>query len=142
MADLTFDCPACGHSLIVDAQAVGLVVACPECGTQLLVPNPDENAENGETNGPETVGGERPAIPSTRVAAPEMAANGPALEYKVVSMPEGEGAAGKLTADAVEYRLNELMQDGWLLRSAVTVHSRDAQDKPRQELLLVMERRI
>ncbi|MEI8243125.1 MAG: hypothetical protein WCI17_07655 [bacterium] len=127
MADLTFDCPECAHNLVVDAQAAGLVVACPDCGTQLRVPSPDAAA--GEVAAPDAA---EPA------PVPEMAA-GATLEYKVVSMSD---AAGPITADAVEFALNERMQEGWQLRSATTLQMCGAQGQPGQELLLILERPI
>ena len=148
MADFTFDCPQCSHNLIVDAQAAGLVVACPECGTQLLVPTADEEAESGEPAVPATVDDAKlaaePASDSATVPAPapEMALSGTALEYKVVSMLEGEGESGRLTAEAVEFKLNELMQDGWRLRSTAAIQTRDWLGNPKQEILLIMERHI
>ena len=130
MSDLTFDCPECAHNLIVDEQAVGLVVACPECGTQVRVPNADEETETDSVADADV----EPA------AAPEMGAGG--VEYRVVGLIDGEGTDEKITAAVVEFRLNELVQEGWVLRSATTVQTRDAQDKLRQELLLMMERQI
>lgn len=154
MADLTFDCPECSHELIVDAQASGMVVACPECGTKILVPNPEDEPEETPAAGaggvPVKLVGSRAdaaavpeSAPEPAVApAPEMVPTSPALEYKVVSLLEGDGEAGKITADAVEFKLNELLSDGWTLRSATTVHTRDWLGNPKQELLLIVERRI
>ena len=39
--DLTFDCPACGKSLVIDYRAAGLQIACSECGERILVPIPE-----------------------------------------------------------------------------------------------------
>lgn len=140
MADLTFDCPECSHELVVDAQAAGMVVACPECGAQLRIPAiGEEPAAGGAGAAAKRVGTVAAPAP---VPAPEMAAAGPALEYKVVSMLEGDGDAGKLTADAVEFKLNELLQDGWQLRSSTAVNTRDWLGNPKQEILLIMVRQI
>jgi DNA-directed RNA polymerase subunit M/transcription elongation factor TFIIS len=140
MTDLTFDCPECAHTLVVDAQAAGLVVACPECGTQIRVPNPEAEPEAVEPAVPDAVAAATPdAEPA---AAPEMAAVAAMPEYRVVSLIESDGIAGKITADGVEFKLNELRQEGWRLRSATTIRTRDAQGEPRQELLLIMERQI
>jgi DNA-directed RNA polymerase subunit RPC12/RpoP len=137
MTDLTFDCPECSHTLVVDAQAVGLVVACPECGTQIRVPNPDA-PEASEPDTPDAAPDAAPFVEPA--AAPEMVAAGAIQEYRVVSMIEDEGIAGKITADVVELKLNELLQEGWRLRSATTIQTRDTQGDPRQELLLILER--
>ena len=138
MADLTFDCPECSHNLVVDTQAAGLVVACPECGTQIRVPCPDSGSEAGESAVPEEGGAATPdAAP---LSGPEVASE-TAVEYRVISMIAGEGGA-EITADAVEFRLNELTQEGWRLRSATTVPTCDAQGLPNPELLLIMERNI
>jgi len=138
MSDLTFDCPECSHTLIVDAQAVDLVVACPECGTQIRVPNPEAAAGESALPDAETAPDAPPA--AEPAPAPEMAATGVLQEYRVVSLIEDDGIAGKITADVVELKLNELLQEGWRLRSATTIRTRDAQGEPRQELLLIVER--
>ncbi|MGA2221144.1 MAG: hypothetical protein ABSH21_05070 [Verrucomicrobiia bacterium] len=36
--DITFECPACGKSLVVDEAAQGLIVDCPQCRTNVVVP--------------------------------------------------------------------------------------------------------
>ena len=37
-ADILFECPACGKSLVVDETAEGLIVDCPQCRTNVVVP--------------------------------------------------------------------------------------------------------
>lgn len=36
--DIFFDCPNCGKSLSIDPRGAGFVVTCPDCGTQIQVP--------------------------------------------------------------------------------------------------------
>jgi len=36
--DILFECPACGKSLVVDETAEGLIVDCPQCRTNVVVP--------------------------------------------------------------------------------------------------------
>ena len=36
--DIQFDCPACGKSLVVDQAAEGMIVDCPQCRTNVIVP--------------------------------------------------------------------------------------------------------
>jgi DNA-directed RNA polymerase subunit RPC12/RpoP len=143
MADLVFDCPECSHELIVDAQAAGMMVPCPECGASLLVPKPEEVAaeEAAAEPVPVRVVSEGEAAAPEAVPAPELAPV--RVEYRVVSLLEGEGAEGKITAAAVEQKLTELLQEGWFLRTAATVQARDwLGNNPRQELLLMLERQM
>ncbi len=37
-SDIVFDCPACGKSLVVDQAAEGMIVDCPQCRTNVIVP--------------------------------------------------------------------------------------------------------
>jgi DNA-directed RNA polymerase subunit RPC12/RpoP len=37
-SDIVFDCPACGKSLVVDEAAEGMIVDCPQCRTNVIVP--------------------------------------------------------------------------------------------------------
>jgi uncharacterized Zn finger protein (UPF0148 family) len=37
-SDILFECPACGKSLIVDEAAEGMIVDCPQCRTNVIVP--------------------------------------------------------------------------------------------------------
>lgn len=39
--DIVFDCPHCGHNLVVDYRAAGLQVPCPSCGAIIQAPIPD-----------------------------------------------------------------------------------------------------
>src|SRR5438445_13875992 len=36
--DILFECPSCGKSLVVDEAAEGLIVDCPQCRTNVIVP--------------------------------------------------------------------------------------------------------
>ncbi len=38
MPDMHFNCPACAKSLVIDEQAAGRVVRCPDCGSSVQVP--------------------------------------------------------------------------------------------------------
>ncbi len=40
-SDIVFDCPQCGHNLVVDYRAAGLQVPCPDCGSIIQAPIPD-----------------------------------------------------------------------------------------------------
>jgi len=39
--DIVFDCPQCGHNLVVDYRAAGLQVPCPDCGAIIQAPIPE-----------------------------------------------------------------------------------------------------
>ena len=38
--DIVFDCPHCGHSLVIDYRGAGLQIDCVECGQPVTVPIP------------------------------------------------------------------------------------------------------
>jgi predicted RNA-binding Zn-ribbon protein involved in translation (DUF1610 family) len=38
--DIVFDCPTCGHELVIDYRGAGLTVHCTECGHEVEVPIP------------------------------------------------------------------------------------------------------
>lgn len=40
-SDIVFDCPHCGHGLVIDYRGAGLVITCVECGKPVQVPIPD-----------------------------------------------------------------------------------------------------
>jgi DNA-directed RNA polymerase subunit RPC12/RpoP len=46
--DIPFDCPACGKSLVVDEAAEGLIVDCPQCRTNVIVPPKSSRPETSE----------------------------------------------------------------------------------------------
>ena len=39
--DIVFDCPHCGHGLVIDYRGAGLVITCVKCGRPVQVPIPD-----------------------------------------------------------------------------------------------------
>lgn len=39
--DIVFDCPHCGHSLVIDNRGAGLVISCVNCGNEVQVPIPE-----------------------------------------------------------------------------------------------------
>jgi len=42
--DILFECPSCGKSLVVGADAEGMIISCPKCQTSIIVPPKPENA--------------------------------------------------------------------------------------------------
>jgi len=38
VSDILFECPACGKSLVVDDTAEGMIIDCPQCRTNVIVP--------------------------------------------------------------------------------------------------------
>ena len=43
MSDIIFDCPFCDKSLKVEESGAGMEVPCPECGSDVLIPQPVES---------------------------------------------------------------------------------------------------
>jgi hypothetical protein len=128
MPDITFDCPECSHPLIVDAEAVGLVVPCPDCATQIRVPLPEE-AEPLRSS------------PATDESLPIPESTTPArLEYRVLSLPADAPTETPLSAETVAACLNTLSDEGWRLRSTATIPTRTTSGTRQQELLLILER--
>ena len=39
--DIVFDCPHCGHGLVIDYRGAGLVISCGLCGKPVQVPIPE-----------------------------------------------------------------------------------------------------
>jgi hypothetical protein len=37
-SDILFECPSCGKSLVVDGSAEGMIVDCPQCQSNVIVP--------------------------------------------------------------------------------------------------------
>lgn len=58
MSDIQFDCPTCATPLVVDSDAAGRLITCPQCGKQLEVP--------GRMRVPVQVGPVPPITPSHR----------------------------------------------------------------------------
>ena len=52
--DIVFDCPYCGHNLVIDYRGAGLQIQCARCGQAVSVPIPEDmhiddvNVEPGE----------------------------------------------------------------------------------------------
>ena len=38
-SDILFECPNCGKSMVIDESAVGMIVDCPQCPAQVIVPS-------------------------------------------------------------------------------------------------------
>ena len=50
-SDILFECPSCGKSLVIDESAIGMMVDCPQCPAQVIVPSrsaPPTEAESRE----------------------------------------------------------------------------------------------
>ncbi|MBP5543898.1 MAG: hypothetical protein ILM98_07470 [Kiritimatiellae bacterium] len=53
--DIVFDCPYCGHGLVIDNRGAGLVIACASCGKPVQVPIPDGMDISDLDQGPENL---------------------------------------------------------------------------------------
>lgn len=53
--DIVFDCPHCGHGLVIDNRGAGLVIHCVECGKPVQVPIPEGMDISDLDEGPETL---------------------------------------------------------------------------------------
>ncbi|MBU0676751.1 MAG: hypothetical protein KJ626_01425 [Verrucomicrobia bacterium] len=41
-SDIFFECPSCAKGLAIDRRGAGLMITCPDCGTRMQVPVPDD----------------------------------------------------------------------------------------------------
>lgn len=41
--DVFFFCPACGKSMVIDGRGIGLLVDCPSCASEVLVPHESQH---------------------------------------------------------------------------------------------------
>lgn len=53
--DIVFDCPYCGHGLVIDNRGAGLVINCASCGKPVQVPIPDGMDISDLDQGPENL---------------------------------------------------------------------------------------
>ncbi len=53
--DIVFDCPYCGHGLVIDNRGAGLVITCANCGKPVQVPIPDGMDISDLDQGPENL---------------------------------------------------------------------------------------
>ena len=53
--DIVFDCPHCGHGLVIDNRGAGLVIACAGCGQPVQVPIPEGMDISDLDQGPENL---------------------------------------------------------------------------------------
>ena len=51
--DIVFDCPHCGHGLVIDNRGAGLVITCANCGKPVQVPIPEGMDISDLDQGPE-----------------------------------------------------------------------------------------
>jgi DNA-directed RNA polymerase subunit RPC12/RpoP len=40
--DIIFECPHCAKSMAIDQRGGGLMISCPDCGSRIQVPHPEE----------------------------------------------------------------------------------------------------
>jgi len=48
--DIVFECPNCGKSMVIDEAAVGMIVDCPDCRSQVIVPTRPAGSAPAELN--------------------------------------------------------------------------------------------
>lgn len=70
-SDILFECPSCGKSLVVDEAAEGMIIDCPRCRTNVIVP------------------------PRSTVSAPPP----PALKVESKPIAEGKSAAANVSPE-------------------------------------------
>jgi predicted RNA-binding Zn-ribbon protein involved in translation (DUF1610 family) len=60
--DIMFECPSCGKSLVVDEAAAGLIVDCPQCRINVIVPPKSTPAGPPQTQSPTIATQSKPAF--------------------------------------------------------------------------------
>ncbi len=53
--DIVFDCPYCGHGLVIDNRGAGLVITCTNCKEKVQVPIPEGMSISDFDETPETL---------------------------------------------------------------------------------------
>jgi hypothetical protein len=55
--DVIFNCPHCDQELAVDSSGAGSEIACPACGEDIIIPQPQARADvvGGPTGGPKSM---------------------------------------------------------------------------------------
>jgi DNA-directed RNA polymerase subunit RPC12/RpoP len=70
--DILFECPACGKSLVVEETAEGMIIDCPQCRTNIIVPprpsasGPPPAATREESKPPDDARSSSSAVPAQK----------------------------------------------------------------------------
>jgi DNA-directed RNA polymerase subunit M/transcription elongation factor TFIIS len=103
--DIDFECPACGKSLIVDEAAEGMIVDCPQCRTNVIVPPKSVKAE------PLSTAAKHESTPSEHVqSGPGDAAPQKRLATLAGQLKEIQAQRTEVT-NRIATRLNEVNRD-------------------------------
>lgn len=68
--DILFECPSCGKSLVVEESAEGMIIDCPQCETNVIVPPRSSAADPAAPSAPPAAEPPTPSTPSTEPAKP------------------------------------------------------------------------
>jgi len=82
--DILFECPACHRSLVIDEAAQGMIVDCPQCKTNVIVP--PKPAAGAPAPKPPPAAPPPPAETPKPAAAAEPPAAKPGLEPNVAEL--------------------------------------------------------
>jgi DNA-directed RNA polymerase subunit RPC12/RpoP len=107
--DILFECPACGKNLVVDESAEGVIVDCPRCSIQVIVPPKARPEVKAST--PSSPPSQTATAPKAAVATPDVQSRGATLgnQLREIQMQRTE------IHNRVASRLNELNRDLVLL---------------------------
>ena len=118
--DIMFECPSCGKSLVVDEAAAGLIVDCPQCRINVIVPPKSVPAGAPQTQTP-SVPQAKPAFPpgDAKSAGPDAGSLKERLAALGNQLKELQTQRTEIN-NRIAARLNELNRDLLLLARVET----------------------
>lgn len=102
--DIVFDCPHCGHNLVIDYQGAGMVITCVECKNPVQVPIPEGMQLSDLDLQPESL---QKQISTLRSALQAAEAKQIELEQQIASLKESRVLMQKQRAGQM-HRLAEI----------------------------------
>lgn len=102
--DIVFDCPHCGHNLVIDYQGAGMIITCVECHNPVQVPIPEGMQLSDFDQRPEDL---RKQISTLRTALQAAEARQVELEGQIASLRESRAVMQKQRAGQM-HRLAEI----------------------------------
>lgn len=91
--DIVFDCPHCGHGLVIDYRGAGLIVTCTNCHKPVQVPIPAGMDISDLDQEPENL---QRRISTLRAALEKAETHEHELEQKVLDLAETKGKLERL----------------------------------------------
>ena len=141
----TVVCPRCKTPIKVEGEPGSYDLTCPKCSHSISVTidSPKERSleETQHIAPPEAPATVKPMSVGVEQEIVNSQGGKQVIQFRVASLNDRDFFSGKLSAESIQVKLNEMAKDGWIFKQATTAHWPNWLGTNQEEVLMFFEKK-